>query len=166
MGAVLETTPGGKRVRACTREGVRRDSRSRKSHFPSLWPRTCLDNSCCIQLALVFRLGVGDVGLIIKREHYEEIVSASVPFPNDDDDTAGRSRSRSFVIPHHLTVEGNRLANPGEALRQTVNIPAAVVGQELVFVIVDCSRSVRLKLVALDRGWIPDDLLPDSEVRP
>ena len=73
---------------------------------------------------------------------------------------------RLGLIPHHLTVEGNRLLNPGEVLRQTVNIPAAVVGQELVFVIVDCSRNVRLKLVALDRGWIPDDLQPDSEVRP
>ena len=92
-------------------------------------------------------------------------MSASDPFPNDDDDTAGRSHSRSFVIPHHLTVEGNRLANLDDDPRQTVKIPAAVVGQELVFVIVDCSRNVRLKLVALDRGWIPDDLLPDSEVR-
>ena len=117
----------------------------------------------------MFRLGVGDAGLILKREHYEEIVSASVPSPNDNGDAAGQSRSpsRSFIIPHHLTVEGNRLANPAcEDQRQTVNIPAAVVGQELVFVIVDCSRNVRLKLVALDRGWIPDDLLPDSEVRP
>ena len=116
----------------------------------------------------MFRLGVGDAGLIIKREHYEEIMSASVPSPNDNGDAAGQSRSpsRSFIIPHHLTVEGNRLANPREDLRQTVNIPAAVVGQELVFVVVDCSRNVRLKLVALDRGWIPDDLQPGSEVCP
>ncbi|KAM5541688.1 hypothetical protein V8D89_004669 [Ganoderma adspersum] len=80
-------------------------------------------------LALVFRLGVGDAGLILKREHYEEI---------------------TFVILHHLTVEGNRLMNPGDDQRQTVNIPAAIVGQDLVFVIVDCSRNVHLKLVALD----------------
>ena len=95
-------------------------------------------------------------------------MSASVPSPNDNGDAAGQSRSpsRSFIIPHHLTVEGNRLANPREDLRQTVNIPAAVVGQELVFVVVDCSRNVRLKLVALDRGWIPDDLQPGSEVCP
>ncbi|PIL30146.1 hypothetical protein GSI_07724 [Ganoderma sinense ZZ0214-1] len=113
-------------------------------------------------LALVFPLGVGDAGLMLKREDYEELVRARVPRVNDDEATAGRSRS--FVIPHHLTVEGNRLANPGEDRPQTVNIPAAVVGEDLVFVIVDCSRNVRLKIVALDRGWTPEDLRPDSKL--
>ena len=102
----------------------------------SLWRSTCLNRSRCVQLARMFHLGVGDAGLIPKREHYEEIVSTNVHSPNHED-TAGRLRSRSFVIPRHLTVEGNRLVNlVGEYQCQTVNIPATVVA------IVNCSRNV------------------------
>ncbi|PIL30130.1 hypothetical protein GSI_07729 [Ganoderma sinense ZZ0214-1] len=93
---------------------------------------------------------------------YEEIVSARVPHADLEGDGAGRSRS--FVITHRLTVEGNRLANPGEDRPQTVSVPAVVAGEYLVFV-VDCSRNVQLKVVSLDRGWIaPSGLRPDSKL--
>ena len=142
---------------------MRRDDRTRESQcsFRPNSSMTALGH--LTQLALVFRLGVGDAGLVLKREDYDELVSARVPRVNDNEATPGRSRS--FVIPHHLTVEGNRLANPGEDRPQTVNIPVAVVGEDLAFIIVDCSGNVRLRIVALDRGWTPEHLRPDSKVR-
>ena len=101
---------------------------------------------------------------MIRHDHFEEVVKNRVLHSNEDvlEDTAGWSRLS--VILHHLAVKGNRLVK-GDERSQDVNIPAAVVGEDSAFMIIDSSRNVRLRIVALDRKWTADDLRPDSKVR-
>lgn len=86
-------------------------------------------------------------------------VSTCVPGPNDDPHKA--ECMRSFVIPPELYEKGSR--EDGEP--RLINIFAALVCQDRVFVISDTDRIVRMHVTSLNRHWTADDLKPGSEVQ-
>jgi hypothetical protein len=90
----------------------------------------------------------------MRRKYYDEIIKNDVE--------SGAHGYRSFVIP-----EGDEFKTPGSSSAQRIiNIPAAFVSEDWVFVIADFSRLVRLHVVVRkNKPWGANDFDPKSPVR-
>jgi len=92
----------------------------------------------------------------MKRAIFDKLIRNCIAGPNSDRRKA--ELLRTFTIPDEL-IEDN--SSPSNC---TVNIFAAWISKDYVWVLVDFARLVRLHVISRDRVWTKADLNPASSV--
>jgi hypothetical protein len=92
----------------------------------------------------------------MKHRVFDELLHNCVPGPNSDRKKA--ELLRSFKIPADLIEENSSSSN------RTVNIFAAWISKEYVWVLVDFARLVRFHILSRNQIWSKDDVCPTSPV--
>jgi hypothetical protein len=92
----------------------------------------------------------------MKRKIFDTLMNNCVPGPNSDRKKA--DLLRTFKIPDDLIEEHSSSSN------RTVNVFAAWISEEYVWILVDFARLVRFHIISRAKPWSKDDLKPTSPV--
>lgn len=93
----------------------------------------------------------------MSRQHYNQIVSESIPGTNPDPKKA--ALIRSFIIPEELIVPDSSPKRP-----RRINVFAAFLSDSWAWVLSDFVRLVRMHVISRDRPWEASDFFPSSSV--
>lgn len=93
----------------------------------------------------------------MKPKDFWEIYNNDSAGPNLN--KAKAEKLRTFIIPHRFAEPGSPASEP-----RTVNIFAAIVCKDIVWVIMDFARLIRLHVISLQVFWKEDDIQPRSKV--
>jgi hypothetical protein len=92
----------------------------------------------------------------MKRPIFDKLICNCIPGPNSDRRKA--ELLRTFTIPNEFSEDNSSPSN------RTVNIFAAWISKDYVWVLVDFARLVRLHVISRDQVWTKADLDPASFV--
>lgn len=93
----------------------------------------------------------------MSREHYNQIISKSIPGTNPNPQKA--ALIRSFVIPEELIVPDSSPKRP-----RRINVFAAFLSDSWAWVLSDFVRLVRMHVISRDKPWEASDFDPSSPV--
>ncbi|KAH9915222.1 uncharacterized protein B0H18DRAFT_915084 [Fomitopsis serialis] len=93
----------------------------------------------------------------VTPEQWEQILAQDVEGPNEDEDRA--EKMRQFRVPPHLIPAGT-----SKVMDRRVTVLMALHYGDLVWLLIDFARLVRIRVISDDSPWTEDDMVPGGPI--